>query len=233
MQPNTMQPNGMKKPRKRNITRVRHLDWRVRAIIGLHQLGVSDMLTFARALSLRTAKRRTAPFDPAAAALRVAEVIANTHPVVLFGLRVGLPEDAKAKLKNGCTVRCPRCGTNVDQVPCHTCTMRDRAKFPVAAPDDGTDQWLEDWIAEGADAGIPENATVAEPGTPEKLDVMAERFASGKQIHHPGDRSSRYEHWAGEGNMVGAVFSPGFSAYKRVVDQGIDESADEDDLLGW
>ena len=39
----------------------------------------------------------------------------------------------------------------------------------------------------------PEKSTDLQPGSPEKLEVMAQRYADGFHLHHPDDKTCRAE----------------------------------------
>lgn len=217
----------------------RYVSRRHRVVIGLHHLGIKDMSLTARAMGMWVGKRNESDLDTVKATFCVAEVMASDNPTVKMWLRFGLPIKATAILSYGCQVRCPRCGATVSCVPCHTCDVRGKVNAEVDAKkkrkalgiDDGTDEWLEEWIAEGEEPGLPDIPTQHEPGSREKVELMARRFETGQGIHHPEDAKAFYEHGNGSGNAFRSVFATGFSAYREP--EPADETAlsDDDDLL--
>jgi hypothetical protein len=70
-----------------------------------------------------------------------------------------------------------------------------------------------------------------EPGSQGKIEVMANRFATGQDIHHPRDVKAFYEHGNGSADMFPTVFAAGFSAYREELPVDELELADDDDLI--
>lgn len=48
---------------------------------------------------------------------------------------------------------------------------------------------------------VPPEATQALPGTPEKIEVMRQRFLVGQHIHHPGDAGEKVPSWLRRGSQ--------------------------------
>jgi hypothetical protein len=135
----------------------RYVNRRTRAVIGLRHMGIRDMTVYARAMGMWVGRRGTSDPDCSAASKCVADVLASDNPIVKSLLQSGLPLKKSAKLGGYCQVRCPLCGATVSHVPCYTCAVRDSVKAGSAEKkrlasvgmDDGTEEWLEDWIADG------------------------------------------------------------------------------------
>lgn len=163
-----------------------HLHWRFRVVIGLHHLGVTDMSVYAKALGWRS---KRGVWDEAKAAEFVANTLVSTNPVMLMALEDGLTVESGVILRNGAKARCKTCGTNLSEVPCHVCRA-DRQKGlrgNLPDSDDGSDDWLEQWISAEEPAMLP-TPVDSNPGTAEKVEILRKRFDRDELLHHPDDK---------------------------------------------
>lgn len=161
------------------VTRPSHLHWLFRVVIGLHRLGVTDMESYARALSLGNASN----WDLDKAQRFVTFVLCHENAVIQMGLEDGLTLESAVQLQNSVQVRCKVCGTNVNAVPCHTCIANRPQGLLPASDSFDEDEWLE--------AGEPSNhprPTLAVPGTAEKVEILRKRFDRDEFLHHDNDK---------------------------------------------
>lgn len=167
------------------VTRPSHLHWRFRVVIGMHLLGVTDMESYAKALSLGVSGK----WDVEAAEKFVAFVLCHDNAVIQMGLQDGLTMEAAVELQNSVRIRCKACGTNLNAVPCHTC-IANRHQGPhidLSLSDD--DAWLE-----SADPTIYPQPTTAPPGSSEKIAVLRKRFERNEFLHHEHDNRIEHEY---------------------------------------
>lgn len=167
------------------VTRPSHLHWRFRVAIGLHQLGVTDMDVYARAFGYR----KRGGWDHQKATAFLANCLVSNHPVMRQIIEDGLTIDSGVVLRNGAKARCTACGTNLTEIPCHLCIAKRQEGFRGNLPDsdDGSDEWLEQWFSAEEPAILP-HSTDAEPGTVEKVRILASRFRRDELLHHPDDK---------------------------------------------
>lgn len=171
------------------VKKTSHLHWRFRVVIGLHHLGVTDMEVYARALGWISKRRGGLEQAKAKAAAFLANTLTSSNIVMRMAVEDGLTVDSAVLLRNGAKVRCSKCGSNLVEVPCHVCIANRQEGFRGCLPDsdDGTDEWLEQWIC-AEEPAVLASQTDADPGTREKVKVLASRFHRNELLHHPDDR---------------------------------------------
>jgi len=168
---------------KREITRADDLSDLTLVIIGLWNMGYTDLGTVARLLWLNDRK-------PLQRMFRMLKTIKN--PLIRRYVDVGLPRgvwralplppgpsDATVPFT---TVRCKLCGRIVRCVPCPACSMKSPRAFDFTHLGYGL-------LTNSYDPNLPQHSTSAEPGSLRKIAVFRERVLRGEQVFHPDDSS--------------------------------------------
>lgn len=102
----------------------------------------------------------------------VGDLYATPQHVIKHALLHGLPGDCAAELPMPNSVRCQRCGSSVNAVPCVLCSNATRKK-----------RKLRGFTAEQ----MPLEPTTAAPGGAEKIEIMRLRVSRGESPFHPKD----------------------------------------------
>lgn len=144
--------------------RSRPLNLAQRIVVALQGLGVDDNAVYATALQM--------PDEAAATEFRYRVLLL---PAAQDALEFGLDNRDRVEL-HGVSVRCPDCGAMLASAPCAHCV-------PVPEVADRRDADEDDRV-EGEYMPEPSDA---QPGSPEKIEVLAMRWQYGAIMHHPDD----------------------------------------------
>lgn len=156
----------------KNLTHPERLSRSARLVIGLRNMGMRLPAKMADAVGIPRDSPKHARFRKLCVA-----VMFSREPVVVNCLRYGLPRSCAADLPEGLAIRCRKCNSSVRCVPCPRCAR--------GVYDGGEPHFTED--PDDVALREPAEGTTAEPGTPEKVEVMASRVARGESPFHPAD----------------------------------------------
>jgi hypothetical protein len=168
-------------PEVREVQYADHLPDATLAVIGLWNMGYTDLDTVASLLWIVNTK----PLKKLYKTLK-----RTRNPLIRRFVDVGLPAGvyrplplAPGPLGGAFTalchhVRCPLCGAQVDWVPCPKCSLKDPRVAEVPVPLRDREVCL----------CATEEPTSFVPGSPEKIELMRQRAERGQQLFHCRDR---------------------------------------------
>lgn len=150
------------------IRKQRHISRSARIILGLLNLGCTDVAFMSRAIG----GLRDCPISLARASEIRQAILDSGNPIIRDALLRGLRRTDSAHFKGNVSFRCI-CGALLCWVPCMKCCCREGWDFD---PD------------EDREMPVPAKPTEALPGTREKIKVMRQRVARGESPFHPLDQ---------------------------------------------